>query len=91
MPLVHFAQEYGLQSMLPAGTITWQHVGIDRYSSIDVIMASAGLAAQLIRCSVHKHDHGPDHQPIVGSTSTFAVKQGSRSRVAFSQKGRTGR
>lgn len=65
VPLVHFAQEYGLQSMLPAGTITWQHVGMEGYSSIDVIMASAGLAAQLIRCSVHEHDHGSDHQPIV--------------------------
>lgn len=65
VPLVHFAQEYGLQSMLPAGTITWHHPGMDSSSTIDVIMASHRLAARLDRCGIHVHDHGSDHLPIV--------------------------
>jgi len=63
-PIVHLAQEFGQQSMLPAGTITWQHVGKELSSTIDVILASAGLADRLVRCCVHEHDHGSDHRPI---------------------------
>ena len=65
VPLVHFAQEYSLQSMLPAGTITWHHTGMDSSSTIDVILASYQLAERLNRCGVHVHDHGSDHLPIV--------------------------
>lgn len=78
VPLVHFAREYGLQSMLPAGTITWQHIGREQCSSIDVIMASAGLANELIRCDVHEHDHGSDHRPIMIEFDIYGRKRKPR-------------
>lgn len=62
--IIHLAHEYGLRSMLPPGTLTREHHGKGQYSTIDVIMASAGLAAQLLRCTVHEHEHGSDHRPI---------------------------
>lgn len=61
---MHLAQEFGLQSMLPAGTITWQHVGKEQHSTTDVILASSGLADQIVRCCLHAHSHGSDHSPI---------------------------
>ena len=63
-PIVHLAHEYGLRSMLPAGTVTWEHHGKRQHSTIDVILASDGLAARLLRCQVHEHDHGSDHRAI---------------------------
>lgn len=48
-PIIHLAHEYGLRSMLPSGTIMWEHHGEDQYSTINVILASAGLVAQLLR------------------------------------------
>ena len=35
------------------------------WSTVDVIMPSAGLATRLIRCQIHDHDHGSDHRPVV--------------------------
>jgi hypothetical protein len=64
IPIIHFAHEYGLQSMLPAGTITWEHHSGHHRSTVDVIMASAGLVARLVRCQIHEQDHGSDHRPI---------------------------
>ena len=64
VPIIHLAHEYSLRSMLPAGTITWEHLGGHRQSTVDVVLASAGLAARVVRCRVHEHDHGSDHRPI---------------------------
>ncbi|GIZ44655.1 hypothetical protein CKM354_000785200 [Cercospora kikuchii] len=63
-PLVHLAHEFDLQSMLPTGTITWQHPGREQSSTVDVIMASRALVPQLVRCHIHEHDHGSDHRPV---------------------------
>ena len=65
VPIVHLAQGFGLQSMLPAGTIPWQHVGKEQNSTVDVVMASPKIADQLVRCVVHEHDHGSDQRPTV--------------------------
>ena len=64
VPIIHLAHKYSLRSMLPAGTITWEHLGGHRQSTVDVVLASAGLAARVVRCRVHEHDHGSDHRPI---------------------------
>ena len=75
---MHLAQEFGLQSMLPPGTIIWQHVGRGLSSTVDVVMASSGLADRLVRCCIHEHDHGSDHRPIEIRFSTGARGQGPR-------------
>ena len=62
--------------MLPAGTSTWEHLGGHQQSTVDVILASAGLVAQVVRCWVHEHDHGWDHQLIAVQ---FDVKAPRRS------------
>ncbi|KAK4909047.1 hypothetical protein LTR49_022146 [Elasticomyces elasticus] len=41
-----------LRSMLPPNTVTWEQHGKGQRSTIDVIMASAGLATHLLRCVV---------------------------------------
>ncbi|GIZ36536.1 hypothetical protein CKM354_000000700 [Cercospora kikuchii] len=77
-PVVHFAQEFGLQSMLPARTITWQHVGKNQHSTVDVILASPGLVDRLLLCRAHKHDHGSDHRAIEIEFITRALQPQSR-------------
>ena len=65
VPIIHLAHEYGLQSLLPAGTVTWEHHSGRYWSTVDVVMASARLVNRLIRCQIHEQDHGSDHRPIV--------------------------
>lgn len=50
--------------MLPAGTVTWEHHSGSQQSTVDVIMANAELASQVMRCQIHEHDHGSDHKAI---------------------------
>lgn len=58
------AQEYGLQSVLTPGTITWEHpAGITR-STVDAILASEGMVESQTCCRVYGTDHGSDHRPI---------------------------
>ena len=64
VPIIHPAHEYSLRSMLPTGTITWEHLDGHRRSTVDIVLASSGLAAQVVRCWVHENDHGSDHRPI---------------------------
>ena len=41
VPIIHLAHEYGLQPLLPACTVTWEHHSGRYWSTVDVIMASA--------------------------------------------------
>jgi ribonuclease HI len=62
--ILEFAAEYGMQSLLPPGTTTWEHQTQDHCSTVDVILATAGLAGEVIRCGIHPADHGSDHSAI---------------------------
>jgi hypothetical protein len=68
--IVDFIQEQGLQSMLKAGTITWEHQTARMNSTPDTVFASYGLANAVVRCDIHAVDHGSDHKAIVLETST---------------------
>ncbi|KDN71873.1 hypothetical protein CSUB01_09606 [Colletotrichum sublineola] len=58
--IVDFMNEFGLSSLLPRGTKTWQ--GGDHTSTIDLVLASEGLSNSLIRCAIHGTEHGSDHR-----------------------------
>lgn len=60
--------ELSLQSLLPAGTITYECV-IGK-STIDLLLATTGLDEDLVRCSLWEHEYGSDHRAI---TTRFSM------------------
>jgi hypothetical protein len=63
-PIIDFMQENALASLLPAGTVTWEHYNGSTYSTIDLLLASGGLSETCEYCVVHPTDHGSDHKAI---------------------------
>lgn len=61
-PIIDLMIQHGLRSLLPRGTKTWQ--GPSSESTIDLVLASADLADEMIKCSVHPTEHGSDHRAI---------------------------
>jgi hypothetical protein len=54
----------GLQSLLLAGTITWEHQSGDMASTVDVLAGSEEIVEHLEYCRIHDTDYGSDHRPI---------------------------
>jgi exonuclease III len=83
--IVDFIQEQGLQSMLKAGTITWEHQTARMNSTPDTVFASYRLANAVVRCDIHAVDHGSDHKAIVLETSTQLdnYKERERKRLYY--------
>jgi hypothetical protein len=67
-PIIDLMADHSLQSLLPRGTITFESP--QGRSTIDLTLASPGLAAQLIQCRIHPQEHGSDHRAI---QSTFDI------------------
>jgi hypothetical protein len=63
-PFVDLLQEVELQSLLPAGTITWEHQSGDIASTVDALAGSEGIVEHLEHCHIHQEDYGSDHRPI---------------------------
>jgi hypothetical protein len=63
-PFVDLIQELGLQSLLPAGIITWEYQSGDIASTVDVLIGSGDIAEHLEYCYIHHTDYGSDHRPI---------------------------
>lgn len=63
--IVSFMHQMGLQSLLMAGTPTWEHTTLDQRSTIDLVLGSGGIQDKLITCGIHEIDHGSDHKAIV--------------------------
>ncbi|KAM4064100.1 endonuclease-reverse transcriptase domain-containing protein [Hirsutella rhossiliensis] len=68
-PIVDLMDDVGLCSLLPRGTKTWQ--GPDKESTIDLVLASAELADEVISCVIHPTEHGSDHRAI---QTTFDIQ-----------------
>lgn len=62
--IVDFIQETGLHSLLPAGTVTWEHQSMNITSTVDLILGSKAIQKELVYCRIHSSDHGSDHKPI---------------------------
>ena len=69
--IVDFMSQYGLQSLLRRGTITWQHQSGQIESTPDLVLASGDLASRCEYCRIAETDHGSDHRPI---ESRFELK-----------------
>lgn len=62
--VISFIVENALRSLLPAGTITWQHQSGQLQSTPDLGLASGKLTDALVLCRVYGTDHGSDHRAV---------------------------
>lgn len=72
-PIIDFMADHSLQSLLPRGTKTWQNGDFE--TTIDLMLASDGLASTVVSCKVHETEHGSDHRAI---ETTFDVEPPER-------------
>jgi hypothetical protein len=79
-PIIDFMQEIGLHSLLPVGTITWEHQSRDLATTVDVVLGSEGIREELEYCRIHTTDYGSDHRPVALSYSGRQVEEGSERR-----------
>lgn len=63
--LLTFLLRWGLESMIPAGTITFENLGGVGESTVDLCLCTAPLSDRLIRSGIFTSDHGSDHKPIL--------------------------
>lgn len=61
-PIIDFMAELSLQSLLPAGMITYECVR--GKLTIDLMLATTGLAEDLVKCLLWEHEYGSDHRAI---------------------------
>ena len=57
-------QENALTSLLPSGTVTWEHYNRSTCSTIDLLLATGDLSESCEYYRVHLTDHGSDHKAI---------------------------
>ena len=79
--IVNLIEEHSLCSLLPRGTKTWQSG--DMESTIDLVLASAELADQLLKCAIHPCDHGSDHRAIETAFDITIEDRPSETRFLF--------
>ncbi|KJZ68505.1 hypothetical protein HIM_12106 [Hirsutella minnesotensis 3608] len=68
-PIINLMSDFGLCSLLPRGTKTWQ--GRDKESTIDLVLVSAELADEVTSCVIHPTEHGLDYRAI---RTTFDIR-----------------
>ena len=70
----------GLQSLLPSGTITWEHQSGDMASTVDVLVGSEDIAEYLEYCRIYDTDYGSDYHPIALSYRGCILPEPRRNR-----------
>ncbi len=68
-PIIDLMDDFGLSSLLPRGTKTWQRSNEE--STIDLVLATAELADEVTSCVIHPTEHGSDHRAI---QTTFDIR-----------------
>jgi hypothetical protein len=63
-PIIDFMQGNALISLLPAGTMTWEHYNGSSCLTIDFLLASSGLSEAYEYCGVYPTDYRSDHKAI---------------------------
>jgi hypothetical protein len=65
-PIINLMNEFALSSLLKRGTKMWHRGGLggDYSSTIDLVLASENLIDAMVKCAVHKTEHGSDHRAI---------------------------
>ena len=61
-PIIDLMNEFALSSLLRRGTKTWQ--GGDYNTTIDLVLASEELTDSVVKCAIHRTEHGSDHRTI---------------------------
>jgi hypothetical protein len=61
-PIMDLMGDYGLCTLLPRGTKTWQKGSQE--TTIDLVLASEELATSVVKCTIHSTEHGSDHRAI---------------------------
>jgi ribonuclease HI len=62
--LVEIMGRYGMELILPPGTVTFEGANGSR-TAIDLVWGNATIQEQVIKCKIAKYDdHGSDHRPI---------------------------
>jgi len=74
-PIIDLMGAQAMHSLLPRGTKTWQRGEME--TTIDLTLATSGLAAAMTRCEVYETEHGSDHRAI---TTTFDMALPPRPR-----------
>jgi hypothetical protein len=80
-PITDLMSEHGLCSLLPRGTKTWQSP--DRESTIDLVLATAEVANEMVTCSIHPTEHGSDHRAIQTTFDVAMPERMTTERLAF--------
>ncbi|EAQ91966.1 predicted protein [Chaetomium globosum CBS 148.51] len=79
--IINLMDEHSLCSLLPRGTKTWQSG--DAESTIDLVLASAELIEQLLKCRIHPCDHGSDHRAIETTFDIAGEDRQTETRLLF--------
>ena len=82
-PIIEMMGEQGLISLLKSGIITRDQGGDE--STIDLMLASQGLANFVIFCKIHDSDHGSDHLAIETRFNLEAPVQTQAERLLFKE------
>ena len=79
--IIELMGEFSLSSLLPRGTKTWHDNEYE--STIDLVLASEGLAENVVSCGLHDTDHGSDHEAIVTTFDIEAHGMEHKPRLLF--------
>jgi exonuclease III len=80
-PIIDLITEFALSSLLPRGTKTWH--GGDYETTIDLVLASKELADTVVKCAIHKTEHGSDHRAIKTVFDTEVPAPEQKERLLF--------
>ncbi|KAK0368754.1 hypothetical protein CLIM01_13892 [Colletotrichum limetticola] len=78
-PIIDLMSEYSLRSLLPRGAKTREKN--DAATTINLSLASEGLARTVVRCALRETDHGSDHRAIETTFDIAAPEIESRPRL----------
>ncbi|KAH7472001.1 hypothetical protein FOMA001_g13208 [Fusarium oxysporum f. sp. matthiolae] len=80
-PIIDLMDEHGLLSLLPRGTKTWEGPGGE--STIDLTLASAELADEMVHCGIYPTEHGSDHRAIQAEFDLAMPERTAEPRLLF--------
>lgn len=80
-PIIDLMDEHGLLSLLPRGTKTWEGPGGE--STIDLTLASAELADEVVHCGIYPTEHGSDHRAIQAEFDLAMPERTAEPRLLF--------
>jgi hypothetical protein len=75
-----------MTSLLPSGTVTWEHYTGSTCSTVDILLASSGLDEACEYCGIHQKDHGSDHRAIRAHSTVDTTEHQEKRRKRMYEK-----